>query len=83
MQGAMTLKNSMAGLPHGGGKAGIVADPKDVNIERHLRMFARAIKDLHKYIPGPDMGTNETSMAWVHEEIARERVLKTMQYRSL
>lgn len=25
---AMTLKNAAAGLPHGGGKAGIVADPR-------------------------------------------------------
>lgn len=68
---AMTLKNAMAGLPHGGGKAGIVADPDDARIEDHLRRFARAIRDLREYIPGPDMGTDETSMAWLHDEIGR------------
>ena len=68
---AMTLKNAAAGLPHGGGKAGIVADPKDVNKEHFVRAFARAIRDLKEYIPGPDMGTNEESMAWVHDEIGR------------
>ena len=68
---AMTLKNSMAGLPHGGGKAGIVADPEDPRKEQLIRMFAKAIKDLKEYIPGPDMGTNETCMAWVHDEIER------------
>lgn len=67
----MTLKNSIAGIPHGGGKAGIVADPKDPDIERYFRLFAREIKHIFEYIPGPDMGSNEQSMAWVHDEIGR------------
>ncbi len=68
---AMTLKNAAAGLPHGGGKAGIVADSKDENKEHFVRAFARAIRDLKEYIPGPDMGTDEECMAWVHDEIGR------------
>ncbi len=67
----MTLKNSIAGLPHGGGKAGIIADPRDPHIERYFRAFARAIKTLDQYIPGPDMGSNEESMAWIYDEIGR------------
>jgi glutamate dehydrogenase/leucine dehydrogenase len=67
----MTLKNSIAGLPHGGGKAGIVADPKDERIETFFRAFARRIKSLEEYIPGPDMGSNEESMAWIYDEIGR------------
>ncbi|MCX7794742.1 MAG: Glu/Leu/Phe/Val dehydrogenase [Thermodesulfovibrionales bacterium] len=67
----MTLKNSIAGLPHGGGKAGIIADPKDTEIEEYFRIFARSIKDIEEYIPGPDMGSNEESMAWVYDEIGR------------
>jgi glutamate dehydrogenase/leucine dehydrogenase len=65
---AMTLKNAMAGLAHGGGKAGIVADPNQPADEktRLIRAFAYAIKDIQDYIPGPDMGTNETAMAQVH-----------------
>src|SRR5262249_14548034 len=68
---AMTLKNAAAGLPHGGGKSGIIADPKAVNKPRLVRSFARAIRTLVDYIPGPDMGTDEACMAWVHDEIGR------------
>ena len=70
---AMTLKNAAAGLRHGGGKSVIAADhrmpPEDK--ERLVRAFACAIGDLTDYIPGPDMGTDETCMAWVHDEIGR------------
>lgn len=68
---AMTYKNIMAGLPHGGGKSGIIADPKTVNKEQIIRTFARGIKNLLEYIPGPDMGTDEESMAFVYDETAR------------
>jgi glutamate dehydrogenase (NAD(P)+) len=70
---AMTLKNAAAGLPHGGAKAGIVADPDlpPPEKERLVRSFARAIRDIAGYVPGPDMGTDETCMAWVFDEIGR------------
>lgn len=70
---AMTHKNAMAGLPHGGAKAGIVADPKmdPLGKERLVRAFARAMAELESYIPGPDMGTDEACMAWVRDEIGR------------
>ncbi len=70
---AMTVKNAAAGLPHGGGKAGIVAPPglQPAAHERVMRSFARAIAQITDYIPGPDMGTGETSMAYVHDEIGR------------
>jgi glutamate dehydrogenase/leucine dehydrogenase len=67
----MTMKNSIAGLPHGGGKAGMIADPKDPKKELYFRDFARQIKDLFEYIPGPDMGSDEQCMGWVYEEIKR------------
>lgn len=67
----MTLKNSIAGLPHGGAKAGIVADPARPDKERLFRVFARMIRDLKEYIPGPDLGCNETAMAWIHDETGR------------
>lgn len=67
----MTLKNSIAGLAHGGGKAGIIADPKSPNIERYFRRFAQEIKGFTDYIPGPDMGSNEESMAWIYDETGR------------
>ena len=70
---AMTLKNAAAGLPHGGGKSVIIADPRMAARQKEdlIRAFAVAIRDLTDYIPGPDMGTDETCMAWVKEEIGR------------
>lgn len=70
---AMTLKNAAAGLPHGGGKSGIVADPAQSPEAREtlVRAFAATIRDVIDYIPGPDMGTDETCMAWVKDEIGR------------
>jgi len=70
---AMTMKNSAAGLPHGGGKSVIFGDPKiePAKKEQLIRAFARAIRDLVEYIPGPDMGTDERCMAWIKDEIGR------------
>jgi glutamate dehydrogenase/leucine dehydrogenase len=68
---AMTLKNAAAGLPHGGGKAGIVADPHAADKPRLVRAFARAIRQIADYIPGPDMGTDEACMAWLFGETGR------------
>jgi glutamate dehydrogenase/leucine dehydrogenase len=70
---AMTMKNSAANLPHGGGKSVIFGDPKMAlaSKEKLIRAFARAIRDLVEYIPGPDMGTDERCMAWIKDEIGR------------
>jgi len=61
----MTLKNAAANLPFGGGKAGIIADPKSPpDIHREIvRRFARLIfryRDI--FLPGPDVGTNDADM---------------------
>jgi glutamate dehydrogenase (NAD(P)+) len=70
---AMTFKNAAAGLAHGGAKSVIFADPRAPQIERErlVRAFATAIRHVEEYIPGPDMGTSETAMAWVRDEIGR------------
>jgi glutamate dehydrogenase/leucine dehydrogenase len=68
---AMTLKNAAAGLPHGGGKSAIVADPAKADKPQLIRAFARAIRHLVDYIPGPDMGTDESCMAVIHDENGR------------
>ncbi len=68
---AMTWKNAMARLRHGGGKAGIRANPRTANREALIRQFGRAIRQLTDYIPAPDMGTNETAMAWIRDEGGR------------
>ncbi len=70
---AMTFKNAAAGLRHGGGKAVIFGDPRvpPERKEQLIRAFAGAIADVKDYIAGPDMGTDETCMAWVYDEIGR------------
>ncbi len=70
---AMTFKNAAAGLPHGGAKSVIIGDPNMPMAEKEqwIRAFARSIEGLTDYIPGPDMGTDETAMAWVKDEIGR------------
>jgi len=60
-------------MPHGGGKAVIIGDPKvsSCEKERLIRAFAVAIAELADYVPGPDMGSDELAMGWVHDEIGR------------
>ena len=70
---AMTLKNAAAGLPHGGGKSVLRSDPHAPRerTEVLVRAFAAALRGVSDYIFGPDMGTDERCMAWVHDEIGR------------
>lgn len=70
---AMTFKNAMAGLAHGGGKSVLRADPRLPREKKEylIRAFAHALRNEADYIFGPDMGIDETCMAWVHDEIGR------------
>jgi glutamate dehydrogenase (NAD(P)+) len=70
---AMTLKNFAAGIPHGGGKSVMWGEPRmpRERKERLIRAFAHALRNESDYIFGPDMGTDETCMAWVKDEIGR------------
>lgn len=70
---AMTLKNSAAGLAHGGGKSVLMGDSRmpAADKERLIRAFAHALRDESDYIFGPDMGTDEGCMAWVKDETGR------------
>jgi len=70
---AMTFKNAAAGLPHGGGKAVLVGDPKMPKAQKQtlIRGFACALKEIDQYIFAPDMGTDEECMAWIKNEVDR------------
>ncbi len=69
----MTFKNAAAGLPHGGAKSVIIADPKMAADAKQtlVRAFAQAIRDVRDYIPGPDMGLSESAMGWIYDETGR------------
>ncbi len=63
----MTWKCSLAGLPFGGGKSGIVADPKKLTQEQKLsvmKAFGQALRPIAPkyYIAAPDMNTAEEEM---------------------
>ncbi|RQQ42966.1 Glu/Leu/Phe/Val family dehydrogenase [Burkholderia stagnalis] len=70
---AMTFKNAAAGLAHGGGKVVLYGDSKMPREDKEhlIRALACALGDIRDYIFGPDMGTDETCMAWVKDEIGR------------
>lgn len=70
---AMTFENAAAGLPHGGGKAILVGDPKMPKQQKEIliRGLACALEEVEQYIFAPDMGTDEECMAWVKDEVDR------------
>lgn len=70
---AMTMKNAAAGLPHGGGKAVVMADPKMQRDQKEhiIRALANSLRDIKEYILAPDMGTDEECMAWIKDEVDR------------
>ncbi|MDE1768534.1 MAG: glutamate dehydrogenase, partial [Candidatus Micrarchaeota archaeon] len=66
----MTWKCSLANIPLGGGKGGIICDPKMLN-DTELEALSRAyIRAIGKFvgpkvdIPAPDVYTNPQIMAW-------------------
>ena len=67
----MTWKTSVVNIPYGGGKGGIICDPKNMSqgeLERMTRRFAAAISHIigpYKDIPAPDVYTNSQTMAWI------------------
>lgn len=75
----MSLKCGIANLPYGGGKGGIVCDPRKMSfgeLERLSRGYVRAISQIvgpTKDIPAPDVYTNSQIMAWMMDEYSRLR----------
>jgi len=64
----MTYKAAMAGLDLGGGKAVILANPKDKS-EVLFRAFGRFVHSLGgRYITAEDMNTTSREMEWIHRE---------------
>ncbi len=79
----MTWKNSLAGLPYGGGKGGIRVDPHMLSkgeLERLSRGYFEAISDIvgvDRDIPAPDVYTDPQVMSWFFDEYSK---IKRGQY---
>ena len=67
----MTWKCSVVNVPFGGGKGGVICDPRSMSIgeqERLTRRYTAAILDIigpDRDVPAPDMNTNDQTMAWI------------------
>ena len=67
----MTWKCAVVGIPYGGGKGGVIVDPKKLSmkeLEGLTRRYATEISIIigpEKDIPAPDVNTNAQTMAWI------------------
>jgi glutamate dehydrogenase (NAD(P)+) len=67
----MTWKCAVVGIPYGGGKGGVIVDPKKLSmkeLEALTRRFTTEIEVLigpERDIPAPDVNTNAQVMAWM------------------
>jgi glutamate dehydrogenase (NAD(P)+) len=75
----MTWKCATVGIPYGGGKGGVIVDPKlhsDTEIERLTRRFAVEIAPIigpEIDIPAPDVNTNAQTMGWIMDTVSMLR----------
>lgn len=79
----MSIKCAVAGLPYGGGKGGIIVDPKELSVfelERLSRAYAAKIapfigEDID--VPAPDVNTNPQIMSWMIDEYQKIKGVKS------
>ncbi|WP_417898813.1 Glu/Leu/Phe/Val dehydrogenase [Bacillus haimaensis] len=70
----MTLKNALHDVPYGGGKGGIILDPRSFSVkDLHLicKKYVQYFSDIigpDKDIPAPDVGSGEREMDWMMAE---------------
>ena len=75
----MTWKCATVNIPYGGGKGGVVCDPKSLSIselERLTRRYAFEIAPIigpDRDIPAPDVYTDSQTMAWIMDTISMVR----------
>ena len=75
----MTWKCATVGIPYGGGKGGVICDPKSMSrgeLERLTRRYAFEIAPIigpDRDIPAPDVYTDDQTMAWIMDTISMVR----------
>jgi glutamate dehydrogenase (NAD(P)+) len=73
----MTWKSAVADIPLGGGKGGVICNPREMTrgeLERLSRGYMRAIARQigpTRDVPAPDVNTNPQIMAWMLDEYER------------
>jgi glutamate dehydrogenase (NADP+) len=73
----MTFKCAVMGLPYGGGKGGVIVNPKELSrmeLERLTRGFIEQIADFigpETDVPAPDVYTNAMIMGWMMDEYSK------------
>jgi glutamate dehydrogenase (NAD(P)+) len=74
LAGWMTWKTAVLDLPLGGGKGGVVCDPRKMSsreLENTARAYVRALWQhigIDRDVPAPDVYTNPQTMAWMMDE---------------
>lgn len=69
----MTWKTAVVNIPYGGGKGGVVCDPKKLSRSELRRITRRFVAELgdnigpHTDVPAPDVYTNAQTMAWIYD----------------
>lgn len=72
----MSFKTAAVDLPLGGGKGGVVVDPKDLTeseLEEVARKYVQHLQEYigpHKDVPAPDVNTNPKIIDWMVQEYA-------------
>lgn len=73
----MSFKCGVVGLPYGGGKGGVICNPREHSkgeLERISRGFMEAISSIvgpGKDIPAPDVYTNAQTMGWMMDTYSK------------
>jgi len=85
----MAMKCAVADLPLGGGKGGIIVDPKILSegeLERLSRGYVRAIADCigpDKDVPAPDVNTNGVIMGWMVDEFIKRQMTMSVGQKTI
>src|SRR5215471_2643118 len=80
----MTWKCAVVNIPFGGGKGGVICDPKKMSqdeLERMTRRFTSEISIIighDRDIPAPDVYTNPQVMAWMMDTISMTKGYSTL-----
>lgn len=78
----MTWKCSIAGIPYGGGKGGIIVDPSKLSsgeLERLSRAYGKWAAEFAgpwTDVPAPDVNTNGQIMSWMVDELIKTKSVK-------